>query len=222
MYIVPNFNDLTDNNYGRLTVLKKDDERSQKTKRTFWLCKCKCGNVVSVRSDMLGVKTFSCGCLKKEQDGKNLGRFTTGESHSRLASTWYHIKARCYNPKQNLYECYGGRGISVCDEWRDDFIKFKEWAINNGYSDDLTIDRIDVDGNYEPTNCRWATLQDQLNNKRNTLWIEHNGKWKSLAEAYKEEETTVTYQTVRERYHNGIREVKELFKDRQYRGKQGY
>lgn len=214
---MPKFINLKDKKYGRLTVLKKDEERSN-SKRIYWLCKCKCGNVVSVRSDTLGKSAFSCGCLKKEQDKKNLGRFTTGLSHTRLACIWYHMKDRCYNEKNTDFKNWGGRGIKVCDEWKNDFLKFKEWADANGYKDGLTIDRKNVNEDYKPSNCRWVTLQKQLNNKRTTLWVEHNGEWKSLAEAYKEIKPNISYNSVRKRYEKGIRDINELFKDRQYRG----
>ncbi len=163
---------------------------------------------------MLGKKTSSCGCLKEEQNEKNLGRFTTGESHSRLATIWYHMKSRCDNPKDTNYRNYGNRGITVCEEWKNDFLVFKEWAVNNGYQDGLSIDRIDVNGNYEPNNCRWLKQEDQLNNKRSTLWVEHKGDIKSLMQAYKEEKPNITYQTAKTRYHQGITDINELFKDR--------
>lgn len=214
MFILPNFKDLTGNEYGRLKVIQRDVKRSEKTKRVFWFCKCDCGNIVSVRSDMLGTKTFSCGCLKKEQDQKNLGRFIHGKSHSRLSYIWYHMKDRCYNPDNLSYKNYGARGIRVCDEWKENFLAFEKWALENGYKDGLSIDRIDVNGNYEPDNCRWLTHEEQLNNKRTTLWVIHNGERKSLMEAYKEEKPSITYQTAKTRYHQGIREISELFKDR--------
>ncbi|WP_339063554.1 hypothetical protein [Tepidibacillus marianensis] len=211
---MPSLYDLTGNEYGRLKVIQLDAKRSKKTKRVFWVCQCSCGNITSVRSDMLGKKTSSCGCLKEEQNEKNLGRFTTGESHSRLATIWYHMKSRCDNPKDTNYRNYGNRGITVCEEWKNDFLVFKEWAVNNGYQDGLSIDRIDVNGNYEPNNCRWLKQEDQLNNKRSTLWVEHKGDIKSLMQAYKEEKPNITYQTAKTRYHQGITDINELFKDR--------
>ena len=200
--------------YGRLKVVQRDVTRRNKTNRFYWFCQCSCGNLVSVRNDLLGIKTNSCGCLKLEQNKKNLGRYTTGESHSRLASIWYHMKGRCEKPSDTNYRHYGARGITVCEEWKSDFLSFKKWSIENGYNDKLTIDRIDVNGNYEPSNCRWLNLQDQLNNKRNTLWVLHNGERKSLMQAYKEENPDITYQTAKTRYHQGYTDTSELFKNR--------
>ena len=206
--------------YGRLTVLEVDISKYKKRRGYYYICRCDCGNIVSVRGNILGKNTNSCGCLKKEQDLKNLGRYTTGESHSKLACIWYHMKSRCDNPNDTNYPRYGKRGITVCQEWSEDFLKFKEWATNNGFKEGLTIDRINPDGNYEPENCRWLTLSEQQNNKRTTLWIYHNGKYKSLKQAYNEEKPPVTYTTVKERYHKGITDFKELFgPSRQHRGK---
>ena len=205
---MPKLNDITGNKYGRLTVLGRDLKRS--TKRTYWFCKCDCGNFTSARSDQLGKDTFSCGCLKKEQDEKNLGRFTTGESHSRLANIWYHMKTRCTDPKSDNYIHYGGKGIKYNSEW-EDFLIFRDWALNSGYEDDLTLDRISVDKNYTPENCRWVPFSKQANNKKGTLWVVHNGEKKSLMEAYREIKPSITYQTVKTRYHQGIRDLDKLF-----------
>lgn len=212
---MPKPSDLSGDEYGRLKVMQKDDKQSKKTKRPYWFCQCQCGKITSVRQDMLrNGKTRSCGCLKKEQDEKNLGRYIHGYSHSRLATIWYHMKDRCSNPENNNYQNYGARGITVCQEWQDDFMAFREWALKNGYHDGLSIDRIDVNGNYEPTNCRWLTRSEQLNNKRTNLWVTHKGIKKTLMQAFKEEKPSITYQTAKTRYHQGIRDVEELFKDR--------
>lgn len=217
---MPKFKDLTGLKYGRLTVLELDKERTT-AKRKYWLCECECGNVTSTRSDQLGKCTFSCGCYAKELAEKNLvGRHTTGEQRTRLAGIWYKMRTRCNNPKQIEYHHYGGRGIRVCKEWEEDFLKFKEWAVNNGYDDTLTIDRIDVNGDYEPSNCRWQTIQQQLNNKRTTLWVECNGEWMSLMQAYQLFEPDITYQTAKTRYHQGERDPYKLFENRKHRGNQ--
>lgn len=204
--------DLTGERYGRLTVIKLDEVKTnRKTGRTYWICQCDCGNEVSVRSDGLGKSSHSCGCLKLEQNKKNLGRFTTGESHSRLAAIWYHVRSRCYNEKDTNYKNYGMRGIKVYQPWYDDFLAFKKWAEETGYNDSLTIDRIDVNGNYTPENCRWETIQSQLNNKRDTLWVDYNGQKISLKQAHNLEKPDITYQTARMRYHKGIRNITQLF-----------
>ena len=206
--------------YGRLTVLKIDESKAGGRQGYYYICRCDCGNIVSVRGNILGKNTNSCGCLKREQDKKNLGRYTTGESHSKLACIWYHMKSRCNNERDTNYKRYGARGIKVCEEWENDFLSFKAWAEKNGYKEGLTIDRINANGDYEPSNCRWLTRSDQQNNKRTTLVIFHNGEYKSLKEAYNEEKPDIAYQTVRMRYHKGITDPEELFKkDRKYRGK---
>lgn len=208
---MPKLIDLTGNKYGRLTVIGRDTEKSKK--RVFWLCKCDCGTYTSARSDALGKDVNSCGCLKKEQDKENLGRFTTGESHSRLANIWYHMKSRCTDQKADNYRHYGGRGITYHNEW-DDFLVFKEWANANGYHEGMTLDRIEVDKHYTPKNCRWIPFSKQANNKRGTLWVTHNDEKKSLMEVYREIKPTISYQTVRTRYHKGIRDIDTLFSDK--------
>jgi hypothetical protein len=101
---------------------------------------------------------------------------------SRIYSTWHNMKSRCYNPNTQHYNHYGGRGIIVCDEWKNSFQAFHKWAIENGYRDDLTIDRIDVNGNYEPSNCRWVDMYCQNNNTSKNRYITHNGETKTAAE----------------------------------------
>lgn len=152
--------------YGRLTVIA--DTGKGVDGNSLWLCRCDCGNMVQVRSDYLkrGLKR-SCGCLQKEtrEDGTN--RRKHGMSKTRLHRIWRGMKSRCFNPNATHYEYYGGRGITVCKEWADSFEKFRDWALANGYSDVLTIDRKDNDGNYEPNNCKWVTVAEQNQNKRN-------------------------------------------------------
>lgn len=206
---MPKFDDLTGKKYGRLVVIGKDMERSEKTKRTYFNCLCECGNECSARSDMLkNGTTKSCGCLKKEQDKINIDRTIHGESHSRLWRIWKHMQNREYGEDYDL---------KVCDDWLD-YELFRSWALSSGYKDNLTIDRIDVYGDYEPNNCRWITRAEQLNNTTRTLWYELDGEIISLMQAYNIVKPTVTYQTVKERYHKGIRDKQRLFSG-QHRGK---
>lgn len=200
------------NRYGRLTVLEIDKKRGGGKQGYYYICKCDCGTVKSIRGNVLGKTTKSCGCLAKELAKKTLKRYTSGESHSRLACIWYHMRSRCNNPKDTNYKRYGARGIRVCQEWEKDFLIFKKWALNSGYKSGLTIERIDFNGNYEPSNCKWATLSEQQRNKRTNIFIFHKGKYKCLMEAYLEEKPPITYQTVRERYHKGVNNLEKLFK----------
>lgn len=155
--------------YGRLTVISKS-EHKDKNNHSYWNCVCECGNYTTVALHHLtGGRINSCGCLKSE---KTIERSTIhGKTNTRMFHIWQGMKRRCYNENDKNYKYYGGRGITVCDEWRNNFTTFYNWAIENGYTDDLTIDRINNDGNYEPSNCRWVTMAQQNRNKRNVLRI---------------------------------------------------
>lgn len=202
-------NDLTGQRFGRLTVLGVDDKNS---KKTYYSCLCDCGNVKTVRSDSLTCGAIrSCGCLKKEQDRKNLeAAHTHKQSGTRLYMTWQGIKGRCYNPHDTRYSRYGGRGIKVCDEWKHSFQNFYEWAYASGYSDELTIDRIDNDKDYCPGNCRWATQQQQARNRSTNIDITIGHSTRSLIEWC--EIFDLEYSTVYARYkRNGFIGIDELF-----------
>jgi len=175
--------DLTGERFGRLLVISLDHKDKYSSK--YWLCRCDCGNEKVIRGGSLkrGL-TRSCGCLLRETARENTPKHSTkhGLRKARVWSIWMSIKRRCRNPKSTGYYKYGARGINVCDEWYDNFVNFYEWAINNGYKDDLTIDRKDNDGNYEPSNCRWVNNYIQANNKRNNIWYPYRGELKTLGQ----------------------------------------
>ena len=173
------FIDLTGQKFGRLTVLSRTD--NNKHRQVMWLCQCKCGNFIVVRGYRLkDGHTKSCGCLNKEQAIINVSKHHSHKlSNTRLYQTWQNIKKRCLNYKDKNYKNYGGRGIEICNEWLNPNNFFK-WALNNGYSDNLTIDRIDNNKGYTPNNCRWTTLKTQANNKRNNHLLTFKGKTKTM------------------------------------------
>jgi hypothetical protein len=119
---------------------------------------------------------------KISQKGENNGHYKHGGKGTKLYEVWCSMKSRCDDPKLSVYKYYGGKGVSVCAEWKESFISFRNWAYKNGYKEGLTIDRIDNNGNYEPSNCRWVTMKEQANNQSHTLKIEYKGETKTLTE----------------------------------------
>ena len=166
--------DIAGYKFGKLNVISRAGSSS--TGKAQWLCKCDCGTNKTVRAaDLKNGRVLSCGCYRKERATKH------GLKHDRLYRIWVAMRQRCNNPKNDGFEYYGGRGIKVCNEW-DDFKTFNEWSMSHGYADNLTIDRIDVNGNYEPSNCRWVLEVVQGSNKRNNVFLEFNGETHTLSE----------------------------------------
>lgn len=192
-----NFKDLTGSKFGRLTVVKLD--RVEKGK-VYWSCKCDCGNEIVVsRSSLTSENTKSCGCLHKEL--AKYKNYSHGMSKERIYKIWSGIKKRCNNIKDSNYKNYGARGIKVCNDWTKDFMIFYDWAIKNGYKEDLTIDRINVNGNYEPSNCRWISQVEQNRNQRSNIKITINGKTKLLSDWARE--TNIDRRTISRRIQLG-------------------
>lgn len=192
--------------FGRLTVGKLAYVRNGKP---YWCCKCNCGNELIVEASHLrdGHST-SCGCSRAKH----------GQAKTRLYHIWIGMKSRCKDVSNPIYKYYGGRGIRICKEWEDNFDEFSKWAASNGYLDSLSIDRIDVNGNYEPSNCRWADSKTQSRNKTDNVYVRHNGIEMTLMDA--SIESGICYATLRARYHKGdrgerlFREVEEKFRNK--------
>lgn len=167
---------LTGQKFGRLSVLSYAGQRGRR--RTMWKCQCDCGNVVEVEATHLRAgHTKSCGCITKENARKM--NYKNGLSNSRLNTSYRNMINRCYRKTGDMFRLYGGRGIKVCDNWlpaNNGFVNFCEWAISNGYSDCLTLDRIDNNKGYSPGNCRWADKYQQANNRRNNYYLKIGGE----------------------------------------------
>lgn len=168
--------DLTGQKFGYLIPLYID--KSQKHKRTCWVCKCDCGNITTVPTCYLtSGHTKSCGCFKFASRNKKHGM-----RHTRIYNIWCGMKKRCYDKNEPCYCLYGAKGITVCDQWLNDFLEFYNWSIQNGYNDELSIDRIDNSKGYSPNNCRWVTIAQQQRNKSNNVYLEYKGERKIIVQ----------------------------------------
>lgn len=189
------FQDLTGKKYNRLEVIELYERGTGKIK---WKCRCDCGNVViAIGNNLKNGHTQSCGCYKRDRTIES--HTIHGESDSRLYNILIGMKTRCYDEKCRSYKNYGAKGIRICDEWlgEEGYINFKKWALNNGYNNSLSIDRIDVLKDYCPSNCRWADTDVQANNKSVSRYITINGITKTPAQW--EKETGVKSGTLRYR-----------------------
>lgn len=144
----------------------------------------------------------------RQRGGINNGNYKHGGKGECLYEVWCSMRHRCLNPEDKSYPRYGGRGITVCNDWNSDYALFKNWALAHGYKHGLSLDRIDNDGGYSPENCRWANIKTQNNNKRNTIKITHNGETKSLGEW--SETLGIKYDTVYSRYMRGKKDTEIL------------
>lgn len=165
--------ELSGKQFGKLTVLKR--KGTNKHGKTIWECECDCGkHVVVVGSNLVSGGTVSCGCLKNEMVSKRFKKH--GMRKTKIYSKWQNIKRRCIDKKDSHYKYYGGRGISVCEEWLGEhgFENFYKWAMSSGYEDGLSIERKDVNGDYCPENCTWIHLKYQAKNKTNTKRVNEN------------------------------------------------
>lgn len=180
--------DLTGKTFGKLLVI---DIEYQCNGYTYYKCKCECGKTKVIRgTNLVSGKTQSCGCLKVES-GKD--RRDHGLSQTPLYYVWSSMKSRCNNINNKRYKNYGARGIKVCHEWNDDFYSFYKWAIENGYKNGVSIDRIDVNDNYAPDNCRWIKLKEQNRNKTNNRIVKYKGKERLLVDLAKQFNISSSY-----------------------------
>lgn len=162
----------TGEKFNSLTCIGKDEEKDQR----YYLFRCDCGRVKSIIADNVkNGRTKSCGCRKNKRNIRH------GGSGSRLYTIWKSMRERCNNPNTNRHSRYFDRGIRVCDDW-DRFEIFRDWALKNGYEDNLSIDRINGDGPYSPENCRWVTNKEQQNNRSNTIHVEYGGEIRTISE----------------------------------------
>ena len=165
---------------GRLTLKECFSKEENNRKRTYWLCACDCGDVAEIREDRLKNKTNSCGCLQKERSSliNSKDKNETGKNfnnvRARLRTTWRFMKRRCYDTEHDSYKRYGGRGIRVSEDWLYFSNFYKDMA--DSYREGLTIDRVNVDGDYSKENCKWSTKNEQMNNKRNTRYVYYKGE----------------------------------------------
>lgn len=180
--------DITNQKFDRLLAL----EPIKINNKTYWKCLCDCGNVCYYScGNLRSGNNRSCGCLRNFH----------GESKNRIYNIWCNMKERCKNKNNPCYKNYGGRGIKICDEWDKNFKNFKKWSLENGYNDSLTIDRIDVDGDYQPSNCRWVNMKIQGNNTRRNHKLTYKGIIKTMSEW--SNELNISYTTLRKRLNDG-------------------
>ena len=172
--------------FGRWTIIGECVKENGKHKK--YLCECSCEKKTQRYVDEYNLKrgvSSSCGCITAEEASTNFS--THRKTKERLYHVWSSMKGRCCNPNNQAYDSYGGRGIKICDEWKNDYMAFRKWALESGYDEnaslkDCTIERIDVNGNYEPSNCTWVDAKQQANNRRSNVYITYKGETHNLIE----------------------------------------
>lgn len=198
--------DISGQKFGMLLAIRDTGKRTMPGRNVIWLCRCDCGKFIEVRSSSLTTKRRpqkSCGCIIPES--ARIAATKHGGNKERLYKIWMGMRRRCADKKVKDYPRYGGRGIKVCDDWQD-YAVFRKWAIANGYDKDAefqkcTLDRIDPNGDYEPSNCRWVDIKTQENNRRNTRKVEYLGKTMSVT--MWAEELGIDTGLLRDRLRNG-------------------
>lgn len=204
--------DITGRTFGRLTVLGLDHVTERG--RTYWLCECDCADrtrFIVRRDALISGATTSCGCLSRERFIERNTRH--GMATSRLYKIWEGMRQRCENKNNPRYDSYGGRGITVCDDWND-FENFRDWSLSHGYADDLSIDRRDNNQDYSPENCRWADRVAQQNNRRVNRYFTYAGETKTITEWSRY--LGVSYSTLWYRIDRGdLRDFEEYFNSKE-------
>lgn len=208
--------------YGNLVIVKEIEPHTTPcgTIRRRFLCKCDCGNTTTRTLVNLNKDNFhSCGCVDRKRIGNLNRKYTDEQRKSFLYSTWNGMRQRCLDSKSSHYKYYGERGITICDEWMNDYTKFYDWCIANGATEELTIDRIDVNGNYEPNNCRWVDTITQANNKNQNRFIEYNGEKLTIMQWSRKtgiKEATIRMRLDKYGYNVGEALGYEMHKTKQY------
>ena len=198
--------------FGSLTVVETVLGKKGNGTCWFWKMKCDCGNeTIVLPNKVIKGYTNSCGCKKKDRCRILTEKYRVrhGDNGTRLYHIWHGMRQRCINKNNKDYKNYGFRGIKVCDQWLNSYVDFKTWALSNGYEETLTLDRIDVNGDYCPENCRWVTVKEQCRNKRETVYLEFDGERKPLIQWA--DEIGIDYQTLYGRvFHKGWNVEKAL------------
>ena len=202
--------DISGQRFGRLVAIKPV---ARGKRGVLWECRCDCGNITVVDCGKLrALETRSCGCMQR--DSAKMQFYRHGHSRERLYMIWSHMIMRCDTESRYCRDGYGGHGISVCEEWKGEegYERFKEWALSNGYTETLSIDRVNNDGNYEPENCRWATVKQQANNRRSNAVYEYAGEKHTIAEWA--DMYGIPYSRLNDRLHKGVPMERALCKER--------